>query len=173
MAKLVRGPFTIKWGDNEITNVSEVTVNYDVATNDYETVQGQTFTIEGAHTASIDITLLASDVETLSVIFPQYYVAPGATMSTGEKVSEESGSEGAIDIVAAKCETSDIVYPLDLISCNGEVFRLVNTKSSLSGVDLDNNVLRTVTVSFRGVPAETGTVGVAQMFKEGTLEPES
>lgn len=172
MAKIARGPYTLSWGDNTITNVTEIAVNYDVATNDYETVQGQNYTFDGAITASVDLTLLATDVDTLRVIFPQYYKVPGDTMSTGEKVSEDS--EGAIDIVAASCETTDIVYPLDVISCNGEVFRLVNAKTSLSSVDIDGTGARTLTVSFRGVPADDGTsVAAAQMFAQGTLEPES
>ena len=171
MAKIARGPYTLKWGENTITNVTEVSVNYDVNTNDYETVQGQNYTFDGAITASVDLTLLATDVDALRLLFPQYYVAPGGTMSTGEKVSEESGSEGAIDIVAAKCEETDIVYPLDIISCNGEVFRLVNAKTSLSSVDIDGTGARTVQVSFRGVPATDGsTIGAAQFFAEGTLE---
>ena len=169
MAKIARGPYTIQWGENTITNVTEIAVNYDVATNDYETVQGQNYTFDGAITASVDLTLLASDVATLRVIFPQYYVQPGGTMSTGETVSDESGSEGAIDIVAAQCDTTDILYPLDIISCNGEVFRLVNAKTSLSSVDIDGTGARTVQVTFRGMPAEGSTVGSVQLFAQGTL----
>jgi len=39
MAKLVKGPFSIQWGSNPILDVSELGFNYDVATNDYETIQ--------------------------------------------------------------------------------------------------------------------------------------
>lgn len=168
----VKGPFQLKWGENPILEVSEVTFNYDVASNDYETVQGQTFAVDGAITASVEVTLLSSDVASLRTLFPQYYVAPGDKMSTGETVSDESGSDGAIDIVAASCDTEDTMYPLDVISCNGEVFRLVNAKSSLSGIDLDNNVLRTVTVTFRGEPAydnDGKPMGAVQMFQDGAL----
>lgn len=156
---LVKGPFSIKWGENPVVDVSEIGFNYDVATNDYQTVDGRTYTVDGAITASIDLTLLASDVEALSAILPQYYVAEGETMSTGETAPEG----GAIDIVAAQCDTTNTNYDLDIISCNGEVTRLVNARTSLSTVDIADNALRTVTVTFRGEP-EQGE-GIIQFFK--------
>lgn len=156
---LVKGPFSIKWGSNPVVDVSEIGFNYDVATNDYQTVDGRTYTVDGAITASIDLTLLASDVEALSAILPQYYVAEGETMSTGETAPEG----GAIDIVAAQCDTTNTNYDLDIISCNGEVTRLVNARTSLSTVDIADNALRTVTVTFRGEP-EQGE-GIIQFFK--------
>lgn len=159
---LVKGPFSIKWGENPILDVSEIGFNYDVATNDYETVDGRTYTIDGAITASIDLTLLASDVEALSTILPQYYVAEGQTMSTGETAPEG----GAIDIVAAQCDTTNTNYDLDIISCNGEVTRLVNARTSLSTVDIADNALRTVTITFRGEP-EQGE-GIIQFFKNAS-----
>lgn len=159
---LVKGPFSIKWGANPILDVSEIGFNYDVATNDYETVDGRTYTIDGAITASIDLTLLASDVEALSTILPQYYVAEGQKMSTGETAPEG----GAIDIVAAQCDTTNTNYDLDIISCNGEVTRLVNARTSLSTVDIADNALRTVTITFRGEP-EQGE-GIIQFFKNAS-----
>lgn len=159
---LVKGPFSIKWGENPVVDVSEIGFNYDVATNDYQTVDGRTYTVDGAITASIDLTLLASDVEALSAILPQYYVAEGQTMSTGETAPEG----GAIDIVAAQCDTTNTNYDLDIISCNGEVTRLVNARTSLSTVDIADNALRTVTVTFRGEP-EQGE-GIIQFFKNAS-----
>lgn len=156
---LVKGPFSIKWGENPVVDVSEIGFNYDVATNDYQTVDGRTYTVDGAITASIDLTLLASDVEALSAILPQYYVPEGQKMSTGETAPEG----GAIDIVAAQCDTTNTNYDLDIISCNGEVTRLVNARTSLSTVDIADNSLRTVTVTFRGEP-EQGE-GIIQFFK--------
>ena len=157
---LVKGPFSIKWGENPVVDVSEIGFNYDVATNDYETVDGRTYTIDGAITASIDLTLLASDVEALSTILPQYYVAEGDPMSTGETAP----AGGAIDIVAAQCDTTNTNYDLDIISCNGEITRLVNARTSLSTVDIADNALRTVTITFRGEP-EQGE-GIIQFMKE-------
>jgi hypothetical protein len=170
MAKLVRGPYTLKWGENTIEGVTEISLNYDVATNDYETVQGQTFTVDGAITASVELTLLYSDVDSLRLLFPQYYKAKGETMSTGEKVTAD---EGAIDIEAAKCGDTDILYPLDILSCNEEVFRLTNAKTSLSGMNIDGSAARTVTVTFRGMPAEEGAIAPVQLFPEDGIEPQS
>lgn len=168
MAKLVKGPFSIQWGSNPILDVSELGFNYDVATNDYETIQGTTYTVEGAITASVEVTLLASDVASLATIFPQYYVAKGSTLSTGEQVT---GKDGAIDIKAAACDSSNSNYNLEITSCNGEVTRLVNARTSLSGVDFADNSVRTVTVTFRGEP-ESGQ-GILQFFGENAITPES
>lgn len=148
---IVKGPFSIAWGENPVLDVSEISYNYDQATNDYETVDGRTYQTEGAITATVELTLLASDVDALRVIFPQYYVAKGETLSTGETVKAD---EGAIDIVAAKCDTSDTTYPLDIISCAGEVTRLVNAKTRLSAIDFADNSVRTVTVTFTGQPEQ-------------------
>lgn len=161
---LVKGPFTIKWGSNTLLDVSELGFNYDVATNDYETLDGRTYTIEGAITASVDLTLLASDVSALATIFPQYYVAPGGTLSTGETVDAES--DGAIDIVAASCDTTSSNYDLEITSCTGETTRLVNARTSLSAIDFADNAVRTVQVTFRGEPG-TGE-GAVQFFQDIT-----
>ena len=156
---LVKGPFTIKWGSNTLLDVSELGFNYDVATNDYETLDGRTYTVEGAITASVDLTLLASDVSALATIFPQYYVAKGSTLSTGETVTSD---DGAIDIVAASCDTTTSKYDLEITSCTGETTRLVKARTSLSAVDFADNAVRTVQVTFRGEP-EQGQ-GVVQFF---------
>lgn len=158
---IVKGPFSCRWGNNPILDVSELAFNYDVATNDYETIQGDTYTIDGAITASVDLTLLASDVEALSTIFPQYYVAEGEAMSDGTIAPEG----GAIDIVAASCDTTDTTYPLDITSCNGQTLRLRNARTSLSGIDIADSAVRTVTVTFRG---EAQGAGIIQMFATAT-----
>jgi hypothetical protein len=168
MAKLVKGPFSIQWGSNPILDVSELGFNYDVATNDYETIQGTTYTVEGAITASVEVTLLSSDVASLATIFPQYYVPKGGTLSTGEQVT---GDDGAIDIKAAACDSSSSNYNLEITSCNGEVTRLVNARTSLSGVEFADNSVRTITVTFRGEP-ESGQ-GIIQFFGENAITPES
>lgn len=165
---LVKGPFSLKWGENAILDVSEIGFNYDVATNDYETIDGRTYTIDGAITASIDVTLLATDTASLSTIFPQYYVAKGGKMSTGETVTAD---EGAIDIVAASCDTTGTNYDLDITACTGEVTRLVNARTSLSTIELADNSLRTVQVTFRGEPAQGE--GIIQFFQQNGIEPES
>lgn len=159
---LVRGPFSVAWGNNTILDVSELTFNYDVATNDYETVQGKTYTVEGAITASVELTLLASDVAALSTIFPQYYKEEGEPMSDGTTAP----AGGAIDIVAAQCDTTNTKYPLDITSCNGEVLRLRDARTVLSGIEIQDNSIRTVTVTFRGEP--DGTAGPIVLFGQST-----
>lgn len=169
---LIRGPFQLAWGNNPILDVTEIGFNYDVASNDYETVQGQTRRTEGAITASIDLTLLDSDIDALRTVLPQYYVPQGETLSTGETVTAE---EGAIDIVAAKCDTSDTKYNLDIIACNGDVTRLVSARSTISGIDIQDNSVRTVTVSFIGEPEyiDGSPAGILQFFKKNGIEEES
>lgn len=164
-SSMLRGPFSIAWGSNPILDVTELTLNYDVEDNTYQTVQGNTYHVEGAIDANIEVTLLKSDVEALRVIFPQYYVAQGQTLSTGETVTDEAG---AIDIVAASCDTEDTRYPLDVTSCNGQVLRLTNTKTALVGVNLEDNAVLTVTVRFSG---EAAGKGVLQMFAENGITP--
>lgn len=163
---LVRGPFSIQWGNNPVLDVSEIGFNYDVETNDYSTTDGRTFTVEGAITASVELTLLSSDVDALKTILPQYYVPKDSKMSTGETVESE---EGAIDIVAASCDTSNTNYNLEITSCNGEVTRLVNARTSLTSQEFADNAVRTVTITFRGEP-EQGQ-GIVQFFKQGGLTP--
>lgn len=165
---LVRGPFSIQWGNNPILDVSEIGFNYDVATNEYSTVDGRTFNVEGAITASVELTLLSSDVDALKTILPQYYVPKDSSLSTGEKVTAD---EGAIDIVAASCDTAATNYNLEITSCNGEVTRLVNARTSLTSQEFADNAVRTVTVTFRGEP-EQGK-GIVQFFKQGGIEEET
>ncbi len=165
---LVRGPFSIKWGNNPILDVSEIGFNYDVASSDYSTVDGRTYNVEGAITASVELTLLSSDVDALKTILPQYYVPTNSKLSTGETVTAE---EGAIDIVAASCDTTNTNYPLEITSCNGEVTRLVNARTSLTSQEFADNAVRTVTITFRGEPAQGQ--GIVQFFKDGGIsEPE-
>lgn len=165
---LVKGPFSIKWGNNPILDVSEIAFNYEVATNDYTTVDGRTYQVEGAITATVELTLLSSDIDALRTILPQYYVPQNGTMSTGETVTDE---KGAIDIIAASCDTEATNYDLDIISCQGQVTRLVNCRTSLSSQEFADNAVRTVTVTFIGEPAQGE--GIVQFFKEGGISDES
>lgn len=162
---LVKGPFSIQWGNNPILDVSEIGFNYDVTTNDYTTVDGRTYQVEGAITASVELTLLSSDVAALRTILPQYYVPTGSPLSTGESVTAE---EGAIDIVAAACDTTATNYNLEITSCTGEVTRLVKARTTLSSQEFADNAVRTVTVTFIGEP-EQGE-GIIQFFKQGGIE---
>lgn len=166
MANLVKGNFEIKWGANELYDISEISLDYSQDSNDYSTVQGQSYTIEGAIKASATLTLLKSDVESLAVVLPQYYVPNGFTMSSGETVT---GADGAIDVMAASCDTAPTYNDLDIISCGapGDVFRLKNARTIIDSMEFADNSVRTVSVKFVGEPAPG--VGNIQFFKEGTL----
>ena len=167
---LIKGPFIVRWNGATIENVSEIGFNYDVNTNDYQTVDGRTYQVEGAITASVELTLLASDVNTLAAILPQYYVAQNEKLSTGETVT---AVEGAIDIMAAQCDATGTHADLEIESCgqNGETTRLVNARTTLSTQEFADNALRTVTITFIGEP-EQGQ-GIVQFFKNGGISDES
>lgn len=162
---LIRGPFDIKLGDNIVRDVEELNIEHEIDTEDFTTVQGQTYEVEGPYKATAELTLLSSDIASLSILLPQYHKANGEVMSTGETVSN---ADGAMEIVPQSCETSAVYNNLDIISCGnpGQVLRLVNVRSLLGGVELDNKLQR-VTVRFVGEPA--GGEATMQMFKEGTI----
>lgn len=162
---LVRGPFSIKWGDNTITDVEEVAIDHEVTSDEFTTVQGTTLEIDGAYKVSCTLTLLASDIPALSALLPQYFVANGGVMSTGETVNNAAG---AIDIKAASCDDSIVYNNLDITSCGnpGQVLRIVNARTRIEGIELDN-VIKKVMIKFIGESAsDEATV---QIFKSGTI----
>lgn len=162
---LIRGPFNLRWGDNVIGDVEEIDVEYEVARDDYETLQGKTLTIDGAHKVSAVLTLLSTDIAALAALLPQYFVPNQGTLSTGERVNN---ANGAIDVAAAACDENLIFNNLDIESCSNpaDVMRIVNARTSIEDVDIDGKV-RKVMVRFLGEsdPSE----GVLQFFKKGTI----
>lgn len=162
---LVRGPFDIKWGDNTLLNIEEVSVDYEQDSEDYTTLGHNTYELDGPIKASVTITLLASDVAALSVVLPQNHVANGGVLSTGETVSEEYG---AIDMVALDCDSTTVYNNMDVISCGnpGQVFRLVNARTKLDSVEFDDKI-RKVMIKFIGEPAQAE--GVVQFFEENSI----
>lgn len=163
---LAKGPFDLKWGANTLKDVSEVATDFSQDSNDYTTVDGRRYTIEGAINASVTVTFLGSDVASLSAVLPQFHVANGGTLSTGETVTHTAG---AIDVKAAACDDDPVYNNLDIISCGnpGQVFRLTNARTVIDSIDLVDNAVRTVAVRFIGEP-EQGD-GVIQFFTEGTI----
>lgn len=162
---LVRGPFDLTWGGNTITEVETIAVDYAVDSTDYQTVQHQTFELDGSTKASVTLTLLASDVAALAVVLPQFHVANGGTLSTGEVVNNPGG---AIDVAAASCSSDTVYNGLIISSCANpaHVFRLVNARTRLDSIDFDGKI-RKVTVKFIGEP-EPGEASV-QFFLDGTV----
>lgn len=163
---LVRGPFDVKWGSNTLVDISEISVEFDQDSNDYTTVDNRKYTIDGAITATVSATFLKADIPALAAVLPQYHVAQGGTMSTGESVT---GINGAIDLVAASCESDPVYNNLDIISCgtNGQVLRLVNARTKIDSMEIADNSVLTVTVMFVGEP-DSG-VGNLQFFGENDL----
>ena len=148
---LVKGPFNFKWGGNSLNNVSEISVDYTVDSSETSTLDGNKYTVETGMSAMVTLTLLDSDIASLAMVLPQYYVANSGTLSTGETVSNPAG---AIDIVAASCATNDVFNQLDIYACgtNAQVMRLVNARTEIESIDIGDG-LRTVAVKFIGEPA--------------------
>lgn len=163
---LVKGPFNLKWGNNVLQDVESIDLSVEQESNDYTTVDGRKFTIKGAISASATVTLLASDAASLAPVLPQFARVAGDTMSSGETVAE---GKVAIDVLAGDCTTESSTYDLDIESCGnpGEVLRLKACATSLSSMDLENNQVRTVEITFTGEPAQG--IAAVQAFEKGAL----
>lgn len=162
---LVKGPFTLTWGDNVLDNVESIDVSTDISRDDIETVQGHTITVDGARKATVQLTLLDTDIAALAAVMPQYHVANGQQLSTGETVNN---ANGAIDIAAAvACDTAEVHNNLDIAACGApqDVFRLVNARTSFEEISFDK--IRKVGVTFIGDPE--GDEGILQFFKKNTI----
>jgi hypothetical protein len=158
---LVKGPFIVKWGANTLQSVQDYSFDYSVDSNDYTTLDGNKTSLEGAVVAKVSIQLLRSDVAALAVVLPQYFVPQGQALSTGDIVANASG---ALDIVAASCNTTPVYNNLDIISCgtNATVVRLLHARTVIDSIDLQDSTVLTFTVKFIGEPA-TGTSAI-QVF---------
>lgn len=166
---LVKGPFEIQWGANVLTDIEALDVSYEVDSEDVQTLQGKTFEVTGPHKVSATMTLLSNDVTALAVVLPQYHVANGGTMSTGETVDDENG---AMDLVPGGCESEPVYNDLDIIACGAtpQVFRMVNVRTEIDGIEFDNK-LRKVMVKFIG--EATQDEATVQFFAQGALNPVS
>ncbi len=162
---LIKGPFTLKWGDNTIIDVEDIEVEYERGEDEFETVQGQIHTVDGSQKASVMLTLLSTDRAALAAVLPQNFVANGETLSTGETVSD---ANGAIDITPSACGVSEVFNNLDIQSCANpaEIMRLVNARTKLDSVEYDGK-LRKIIVKFIGTPA-TDEASL-QFFEDGSI----
>ena len=162
---LIKGPFTITWGENTVEDVEEITVDHAISSDDVETIQGRTIELDGAYKVSVMLKLLVSDIPALAALLPQHFVANGEVLSTGETVES---ANGAIDIVPHDCD-DDVTYnDLEISSCANpaNVLRVVNCRSKIDSIEIDNKVQR-ITVKFVGEAAD-GEATV-QMFTSGTI----
>lgn len=162
---LVRGPFTLKWGDNVLEDVEELDVSHEINSDEVETIQGNTYEMDGAYKVSAVATFLATDIATLAAVLPQHFVPNGQVLSTGETVNE---ANGAIDVVPQSCEDDLVKNNLDIISCGNpsKVVRIVSARTKIEGYEVDN-MLQKVQVKFVG-EAEQGEATM-QFFTEGTI----
>lgn len=162
---LIRGPLEIRWNGNIITDIEEIDFELDQDTDEHTTLGGSVFIFDGPIRATVTVKLLRSDIPTLAIVLPQYFVANGQELSTGETVNHASG---AIDVLAASCDTSAVYGPLDIISCGnpGQVTRIVNARTKIDSAEFDPYVA-TYSVQFIGEPA-SGDANV-QMFMENSI----
>lgn len=162
---IVRGPFELQWGGDTITDVEDIKIEQTTDTANYQTLEGRDIELNGALKATATITLLASDIPALARLLPQYFVANGGVLSTGETVHH---AEGAIDITPHACDEADIVRNLDIISCAnpGVVYRIVSARTKYEGIEIDGKVQK-VMIEFIGqADADEAT---AQFFRAGTI----
>jgi hypothetical protein len=162
---IIRGPFEIKWGDNIISDVEELDIEHEIATDDFETIQGKTYELDGNYKVTATLTLLASDLPILAALLPQHWIPNGGIMSTGETVNY---AYGAIDVAPHDCDAELIHNNLDIISCANpaNVLRVVSARTKLEGIEIDNKVQK-VMVKFIGeANSDEATV---QFFKQGTI----
>jgi hypothetical protein len=162
---LIRGPFTLTWGSNELQDIEEVELEHEVDSEDAQSIQGKTIELDGSFKATAIITLLATDIPALAVVLPQYFVAMGSELSTGEEVTDE---DGAIDVVPRSCDEELIYNDLEIVACNdpADVLRIVNARTKIEGIEMDNK-LRKVLVKFIGESAQDQAT--IQFYKTGGI----
>lgn len=163
--RLVNGPFNIKWGDNVIEDVENIDFSHEVDEEDFTTLQGKTRTVDGAYKVSAVITLLASDIPALALLMPQYFVADGGILSTGETVNH---ADGAIDIKAAQCDDAIAANNFDIESCANpsEVARIVNARTRIEGVEFTDKIRK---VMVKVIGQSDGSEATMQFFKKGSI----
>lgn len=159
---LVTGPFTIKFGNVTLQDVSEISWDYSADSTQPTTIDGRTYDIPTTTTASMTVTLLGASVDVLNAIFPGYAVAAGGTMSTGETTTK-----AAFDLTASgACGATQLKDDVEVIGCEYTT-RLVNASVRISSIDYEDNVIETFELTFTGTP-EAGQ-GVIQMYENGSL----
>lgn len=162
---LIRGPFDLKWGDNVLTDIEEISIDHTVESDDLQTLEGRTIEVDGAYKVSAVITLLSSDIQALAALLPQHFVADGQRLSTGETVNT---AIGAIDVAPHACDEALIYNNFDIISCGNpaQVLRIVNARTRIDGIEIDNK-LQKVMVKIIGEAANNEAT--VQFFREGSI----
>lgn len=161
MAQIIRGPFTLKFGPNAtLADIETLKFDYTVDNTDVATVQGKKRRLFGSHLVSVTATFLESDVTSLAQVLPQYFVANGGVLSTGETVTSTAG---AIDIVPGGTASTQA----DLIITNtgsSQVLRVIGCITEIAGVSVDDKV-ETIDVEFTG----QSDLATMQLFAGGAI----
>ncbi len=162
---IIRGPFTIKWGDNEIADIETIKVEHKIESTDLQTIGGKVIEVDGPYMATAVIMLLATDIAALAAVLPQHFKGDTEILSTGETVND---SHGAIDVAPAACDTDPIYNDLEIISCGNpaQVIRIVHCRTKIDSVDVDNK-LQKVGIKFVGESAEDEAT--IQFFRNGNI----
>ena len=162
---IVRGPFTIKWGDNEATDVEALDIEHEIDSEDFTTLQGRTVEIDGSFKASATMTSIDASIPFVAAFLPQHFVANGAVLSTGETVDH---AEGAIDVVPKACDEEMIYNNLEIESCAnpGQVVRLVNCRTKLESIELTDKIKK---VAIKFVGEASTDQATMQFFRAGTI----
>lgn len=162
---LVKGPFEIKVDADVLAGIEDLDFSYEVDTDSVDTVQGRSYDIAKSHKVSIVATFIETDVASLSVVLPQYHVANGGTLSTGETVAS---SAGAIDIVPGDCGDTSELGDIIITGCgaNAGVLRVVDCVSEIESIAFEDSV-RKVGVKLTG--NSTGDEATVQMFAQGAV----
>jgi hypothetical protein len=163
MGQIVKGPFDLQYGLNTLAEIENIDFSYDVDSDDKKTVQGHSKTIYGAHKVSVKAKFLETDIPSLAVVLPQYHVAMGDTLSSGETVTD---ADGAIDLVPGGCAAGSTTADLIINSCgtDGQVLRVMECGTEFTGVDMDEKS-RSIEVTFTGF-SDAATI---QLFKKGAI----
>lgn len=157
------GPYKVKYGSVIFDDVTEVSWDYTADTNEQTMIDGRVKTLPTTTTASVDVTLYAADIQTLSLIFPQFAVPAGGTLSTGETTTEP-----AFDALAmSACGQADLTEDLEIIGCKVTT-RLVNAKAAISSIDYEDNITQNVTITFTG--DQVAGQAVFQMYQNDSLK---
>jgi len=155
---LVTGPFKVRWGSNTITNVEEIEFDYNRNSTDLDTIQGVSINVKGTIQVSVTLTLLSTDIASLAALLPQYFVPAGYPLSNGHIVECE---DGAIDIEAATCGSTEVVNDLIIDDCTGEDCGRMTVRATtvdVEDIEFSDNV-RKVMVTFRGTTNHLVTFG--------------
>lgn len=150
---IVRAPFTLTYCDAELSCVEDISIDYEVDEQEFECVQGSNFVEQFNTTVEVELTFLETDVASLAAVLPQHFVPAGGTLGDGTVVQ---CPDGAIDIIAGGCTSSDEPCDLIITPCDDDpcgVTKIHDVVTSISDIDFGDKI-RKITVKFSGrVPA--------------------